>query len=117
MHLAGGSIAYTIAGAGPALLLIHGLGGTRKTGRYMIDDLARTHTVIAPELPGHGESDPPAGDYPLGAHACALEICFCRLDTDGPRSPGTVSAAVSHCRPLTSFPSVPTDCCSSAAAG
>jgi pimeloyl-ACP methyl ester carboxylesterase len=28
--------------------------------------------VIAPDLPGHGESDPPAGDYSLGAHACAM---------------------------------------------
>jgi pimeloyl-ACP methyl ester carboxylesterase len=34
--------------------------------------LARTHTVIAPDLPGHGLSDPPAGDYSLGAHACAM---------------------------------------------
>ena len=72
MRLTGGSIAYTIAGDGPALLLIHGLGGTRKAWRYLIHDLARTHTVIAPDLPGHGESDPPAGDYSLGAHACAL---------------------------------------------
>lgn len=72
MRLTGGSIAYTIAGKGPALLLIHGLGGTRRTWSHLIDDLARTHTVIAPDLPGHGESDPPAGDYSLGAHACAL---------------------------------------------
>ena len=72
MRLIGGSIAYMFAGAGPALLLIHGLGGTRKTWRHLIDDLARTHTVIAPDLPGHGESDPPAGDYSLGAHACVL---------------------------------------------
>jgi pimeloyl-ACP methyl ester carboxylesterase len=28
--------------------------------------------VIAPDLPGHGESDAPAGDYSLGAHAAAL---------------------------------------------
>ncbi len=40
MRLTGGSIAYTLAGTGPALLLIHGLGGTRKTWRYLIDDLA-----------------------------------------------------------------------------
>lgn len=53
-------------------MLIHGLGGTRHTWRHLIDDLARTHTVIAPDLPGHGDSDPPAGDYSLGAHACAL---------------------------------------------
>jgi len=72
VRLSGGSIAYTVAGRGPALLLVHGLGGTRLTWRHMIEDLARTHTVIAPDLPGHGESDPPAGDYSLGAHACAL---------------------------------------------
>lgn len=28
--------------------------------------------MIAPDLPGHGELDPPAGDYSLGAHACAM---------------------------------------------
>ena len=78
MRLTGGSIAYTLAGAGPVLLLIHGLGGTRKTWRHLIDDLARTHTVIAPDLPGHGESDPPAGDYSLGAHACVLrDLILC----------------------------------------
>ncbi|GFG64426.1 hydrolase [Mycobacterium kubicae] len=72
IHLSGGSIAYTVAGDGPALLLIHGLGGNRGTWRQIIGTLARTHTVIAPDLPGHGESDAPAGDYSLGAHACAL---------------------------------------------
>jgi len=70
--LAGGAIAYTSAGVGPGLLLIHGLGGCRRTWQHLISDLARTHTVIAPDLPGHGESDAPAGDYSLGAHACAL---------------------------------------------
>lgn len=53
------------------LLLIHGLGGSRHTWRHLIPALARTHTVIAVDLPGHGDSDPPAGDYSLGAHACA----------------------------------------------
>jgi pimeloyl-ACP methyl ester carboxylesterase len=71
--LSGGDLAFTLAGTGPTiLLLIHGLGGTRQTWRHLIPELARTHTVIAPDLPGHGESDPPAGDYSLGAHACAL---------------------------------------------
>ena len=72
MPLTGGAISYTKAGTGPAMLLIHGLGGTRRTWRHLIPGLARTHTVIAPDLPGHGLSDPPAGDYSLGAHACAL---------------------------------------------
>lgn len=72
MRLAAGGIAYTKAGTGPAVLLIHGLGGTRRTWRHLIAGLALTHTVIAPDLPGHGLSDPPAGDYSLGAHACAM---------------------------------------------
>jgi pimeloyl-ACP methyl ester carboxylesterase len=72
MPLAGGAIAYTTAGTGPTVLLIHGLGGTRRTWRHLIPGLALTHTVIAPDLPGHGLSDPPAGDYSLGAHACAM---------------------------------------------
>jgi pimeloyl-ACP methyl ester carboxylesterase len=72
ISLACGTIAYTTAGVGPGLLLIHGLGGSRRTWQHLISDLAQTHTVIAPDLPGHGESDAPAGDYSLGAHACAL---------------------------------------------
>jgi pimeloyl-ACP methyl ester carboxylesterase len=72
MNLAGGAIAYTVAGTGPAVLLIHGLGGTRRTWRHLITRLALTHTVIAPDLPGHGQSEAPAGDYSLGAHACAM---------------------------------------------
>jgi len=73
MPLSGGDLAFTVAGTAPAvLLLVHGLGGSRQTWRHLIPALARTHTVIAPDLPGHGESDPPAGDYSLGAHACAM---------------------------------------------
>ena len=73
MPLSGGHLAFTWAGTGPeVLLLIHGLGGNRQTWRHLISALARTHTVIAPDLPGHGESDPPAGDYSLGAHASAV---------------------------------------------
>ncbi|MFC6022868.1 alpha/beta fold hydrolase [Plantactinospora solaniradicis] len=51
---------------------MHGLGGTRHTWRHLIGPLAATHTVIAPDLPGHGDSDVPGGDYSLGAHAAAL---------------------------------------------
>jgi pimeloyl-ACP methyl ester carboxylesterase len=61
-----------MAGSGDPLLLIHGLGGTRRSWRFIIDSIALTHTVIAPDLPGHGESDAPNGDYSLGAHAATL---------------------------------------------
>jgi pimeloyl-ACP methyl ester carboxylesterase len=58
----GGVLACTIAGSGEPLLLVHGLAGTRRTWRQVIGSLAATHTVIAPDLPGHGESEAPAGE-------------------------------------------------------
>jgi pimeloyl-ACP methyl ester carboxylesterase len=66
------TLAYTIAGTGAPLLLVHGLGGDRRTWDQVVDVLAKDFTVIAPDLPGHGASHAPAGDYSLGAHASAL---------------------------------------------
>jgi pimeloyl-ACP methyl ester carboxylesterase len=53
-------------------LLIHGLAGSSRTWENVIPLLARDHAVFAPDLIGHGESDKPAGDYSLGAHASAM---------------------------------------------
>ncbi len=44
-------------GSGPALLLIHGLGGTGDMWIRNIDVLAESHTVYAPDLLGHGYTD------------------------------------------------------------
>lgn len=51
-----GGIAFTRAGAGPPLLLIHGLGATRAIWRPQIDRLARERDVIAVDMPGFGDS-------------------------------------------------------------
>lgn len=65
-------VSYAEAGTGPALLLIHGMGGSSKNWRRVIEPLARDHTVIVPNLPGHGRSAPGAGDYSVGALAAGL---------------------------------------------
>jgi pimeloyl-ACP methyl ester carboxylesterase len=61
--------AYRMAGSGPALLLIHGVGASSSTWSELIPELARTHTVIAPDLLGHGASDKPRADYSVAAYA------------------------------------------------
>jgi pimeloyl-ACP methyl ester carboxylesterase len=70
--LHGHEVAYRMAGEGPVVVLIHGMAGSSRTWRDVIPLLARDHTVIAPDLPGHGESAKPLGDYSLGAYASGL---------------------------------------------
>jgi pimeloyl-ACP methyl ester carboxylesterase len=70
--LHGRELSYVQAGSGPVLLLIHGIAGTLENWQAVIEPLARGHTVLAPDLPGHGRSAPGAGDYSLGALAAGL---------------------------------------------
>src|SRR5689334_4661481 len=63
---------YAQAGSGPVLLLIHGIAGSMENWQEVIEPLARRHTVVAPNLPGHGGSAPGAGDYSLGTLAAGL---------------------------------------------
>ncbi len=57
------NIHYREAGAGPPLLLVHGLMTTSYSWRYVLDELARDFRVIAPDLPGCGRSEKPAQGY------------------------------------------------------
>ncbi|MFC8180141.1 MULTISPECIES: alpha/beta fold hydrolase [Nocardiaceae] len=61
--------AYRIAGEGPVLLLIHGIGDNSETWNDVIPHLAQNYTVIAPDLLGHGQSDKPRADYSVAAYA------------------------------------------------
>ncbi|WKW96682.1 alpha/beta hydrolase [Rhodococcus aetherivorans] len=61
--------AFRIAGEGPALLLLHGIGDNSSTWREVIPHLARRYTVIAPDLLGHGRSDKPRSDYSVAGYA------------------------------------------------
>jgi pimeloyl-ACP methyl ester carboxylesterase len=74
--------AYRIAGEGPALLLIHGIGDSSATWTGLIPHLARHHTVIAPDLLGHGRSDKPRGDYSVAAYANGMRDLLAVLGVD-----------------------------------
>jgi pimeloyl-ACP methyl ester carboxylesterase len=63
---------YMIAGRGPAVVLLHGLGGFAQSWRDTIDALATRATVFALDLPGFGRSAKPRAAYRLGYFARAL---------------------------------------------
>jgi pimeloyl-ACP methyl ester carboxylesterase len=56
----GVQVHYLSAGKGPAVLLLHGFAETSRMWRPIIPLLAEKFTVIAPDLPGIGESSIPA---------------------------------------------------------
>jgi pimeloyl-ACP methyl ester carboxylesterase len=52
-----GRLRYRQAGTGPAVLLLHGAGGSSALWIGTLRRFARSHTLYAPDLPGHGRSE------------------------------------------------------------
>ncbi len=50
---------YVKGGSGPLVLLVHGFGQSWYEWRQLMPLLAKNHTVVAPDLPGLGQSAPP----------------------------------------------------------
>jgi pimeloyl-ACP methyl ester carboxylesterase len=73
---------FRIAGEGPPLLLIHGIGDSSSTWLSVMPALARSHLVIAPDLLGHGESDKPRADYSVAAYANGMRDLLGVLGVD-----------------------------------
>jgi pimeloyl-ACP methyl ester carboxylesterase len=80
IDLHGHRVSYRIAGEGPVILLIHGIAGSSQQWLDSISLLAEGHTVVAPDLLGHGRSAKPRGDYSLGAYAAGLRDLLVALD-------------------------------------
>jgi pimeloyl-ACP methyl ester carboxylesterase len=52
IELHGRSFAYRQVGAGPVVVLVHGLAGTMGTWNAVLDELATRCTVVTVDLPG-----------------------------------------------------------------
>lgn len=65
---------YEIAGEGPPLLLLHGLGSSTRDWEHQLPHFAPHYQVINVDLRGHGRSDKPRGPYtvPIFADDVAL---------------------------------------------
>src|SRR4051812_49823797 len=79
IELHGHEVVYRVAGSGPPVVLIHGMVNSSRHWREVALRLAERHTVIAPDLVGHGDSATPRGDYSLGAHAAVIRDLLAAL--------------------------------------
>jgi pimeloyl-ACP methyl ester carboxylesterase len=66
-------------GQGEPVLMIHGLGASTYTWRYLQPDLARTHRIITVDLKGAGKSDKPLDEaYGILDQAAVLKTLVAR---------------------------------------
>ena len=80
VEIHGKPVTYHQLGEGPAIVLIHGITSSSRTWYEVLEGLAEHHTVIAPDLLGHGRSAKPRGDYSLGAYASGIRDLLAVLD-------------------------------------
>ena len=64
---------YSIAGDGPPLILVHGIGAARNTWNKALPLLTRHFTVVTYDLRGHGSSPKPDGEFGLDELVADLE--------------------------------------------
>jgi pimeloyl-ACP methyl ester carboxylesterase len=74
-------IHYLVAGQGEPVILLHGYAQTSHMWRLLIAELAKTRTVVAPDLRGFGQSAKPPGGYDKKSmardiHALAAALGF-----------------------------------------
>lgn len=74
----GRQVAFRIGGHGPPLLLVHGFTFTGEQWDPFLGKLSAEHTVIVPDLPGHGASTDVPGEFRYRDAAAHL---FSFLDT------------------------------------
>jgi pimeloyl-ACP methyl ester carboxylesterase len=69
-------------GAGPAVVLIHGFGDAGDMWGPLAKDLAKTHTVIVPDLRGMGRSSKATGGYDKKSQASDIRAVVTQLGQD-----------------------------------
>jgi len=79
---------YLTAGKGDPVILLHGYAENSHMWRPLIVQLAKTHTVIAPDLRGFGQSSKPANGYDKktmaqDVHALAISLGYRRATVVG----------------------------------
>jgi pimeloyl-ACP methyl ester carboxylesterase len=97
-------IAIDETGAGAPIALLHGVGASRVVWSHVTPLLSDERTVLAPDLPGFGESDPAGPGFDLETVALALaaplaELAGAPFDLLGNSLGGAVALQLAASRP------------------
>jgi len=85
MEVEGARLHYLDRGTGPAVVLVHGLGGNLRNFIGLVDKLAASFRVVAVDRPGSGYSTMVSGEHPaLRAQAAIIVRFIQRLGLDRP---------------------------------
>ena len=78
------TVRYQVGGQGPAVLLLHGWGGAIESFAPVLDDLQRSYTVAAFDLPGFGKSSLPPSTWGSADYAQLTLNVMDRLHLERP---------------------------------
>jgi pimeloyl-ACP methyl ester carboxylesterase/putative sterol carrier protein len=82
IHVGDHVLSTFVFGRGSPVVLLHGLAATKLSYLPLLPALARTHRVIVPDLPGHGESTKPRASYTPGYFATVVHDLLDELGID-----------------------------------
>jgi pimeloyl-ACP methyl ester carboxylesterase len=79
---------YLTAGSGPPLLLLHGYAETSSMWQALLPAIAERFMIVAPDLPGIGDSDIPADGLDMQSAAICMHALACSLGIEKARVVG-----------------------------
>jgi pimeloyl-ACP methyl ester carboxylesterase len=100
----GRRVNYVELGDGPPLVFVHGLGGCWENWLENIPHFARTHRVVALDLPGFGESEMPAEGISIPGYARSLNEFCDALELGSPTLVGNSMGGFIAAEVAVSFP-------------
>ncbi len=85
--------AYFKVGSGPAIVIVHGVGGHKEDWRGVAEALATNHTVYAVDTPGFGASSRTCKDLRIASQAAAIKALLAK---EGVKSAKLVGKVISR---------------------
>ena len=79
-----------VAGKGQPLLFLHGVGNQGSSWFEVAPAFVARYRVVVPDLPGHGESAPAAGDLPMATVVAGAERLLLEVTGGPPERPAIV---------------------------